>query len=584
MRLVTILSGRCGMVAGFALALTVATAAPVTLAQSAPKATEEEVDAAVRLTTPAIPADATFQPNWDSLKRNGVPQWLADAKFGIMMHWGLYSSTSTHNEWDEKYIYGSNAAIARQFSKNFGPLDQFGYLDVLDPQKGPNATGAAAYAAAGGTYSPFTAARFDPKEWAMLFKAAGAKYVTVSAEHHDGFALWNSKVTPFNTVNFGPHRDLVGAICDAVRAQGMKFGVQNHEIENYDFIAQGVQSGPVGPGVSHTAGDLIVPNDFAGTLTYVDKNGTSHTLKRSDFYRPDLRASTDSNDALTHFLVDWYQRSVELIDQYHPDSLYFDNGINPRVLDPLKQKLAAYYFNQALTWPGKPQVTIAAKQKAYLSGATEDYEKRIPTSIQDEPFQTEETMTNGSAWDYTLLGGKNSGFNTRTATFVHYIAHIASLNGSLVLNFAPEPDGTIPTAEQDVFKDIGKWLSANGDGIYGTHPWIHFAEGSSSVSAHSSADFRFSTKGSTLYAIMMGWPSGGSTAAIHSLGKHDLPRSEISGIKLLGYGPVKFVQNAGALTISLPDQKELAAPEYAYTFAVEGSNLQIPAPHNNLHH
>jgi len=576
MRQVTILIRQSVAVLSFAfaLAMAMAIAAPMALAQSAPKATAAEVEAAMSL-TPPIPADAPFQPTWDSLKKNGVPQWLADAKFGIMMHWGLYSSTSTHNEWDLKNIYGSNVGIARQFTNNFGPRDQFGYLDVLDPKKGPNSTGAAAYKSAGGEYEPFTAAHFDPKAWATLFKESGAKYVTISAQHHDNFSLWNSKVNPFNTVNFGPHQDLVGVLGDAVRAQGLNFGVQNHGIENYDFMAQVVQSGPVGPGVSHTSGDLITPNDFAGTLTYVGKDGKPQTINRIAYYRPDLKKYTDGNDALTHFLVDWYQRNVELIDQYHPDSLYFDNGINPRALDPLKEKLAAYYFNQALTWPGKPQVTMAAKARAYPTGGTEDYEKRIPTSIQEFPFQSEETITNGSAWDYTLLGGNNSGFNARPATYVHYIAQCASLNGGLILNFAPEPDGTIPAPEQTVFKGIGSWLAVNGDGIYGTHNWTHFAEGSNSAGAHTSADFRFTAKGSTLYAIMMAWPTNGSTATIHSLGKHDLPGSEISGVKLLGYGPVKFTQDAGSLTITLPDQKQLAAPDYAYTFQVEGSNLQV---------
>ncbi len=363
-------------------------------AQAAPNATADEVTAATNLSA-AIPANAVYQPNWTSLQQNSVPQWLSDAKFGIMMHWGLYSSTATHNEWDEKYINGANSGISDQFTTNFGPRNTFGYLDVLDPTKGPNATGAAAYNAAGSAYEPFTASNFNPNAWAALFNASAEKYVTMTAEHHDGFALWDSQVTPFNTANFGPHQDLVGELSTAVRAVGLKFGIQNHEIENYSFVAQNVSSGPVGPGITHAGGSLTTPNDFAGTLTYVDKNNVTQVLNRSDFYRPDLKTFTDGNDAMTHFLDDWYQRNVELINNYHPDMIWFDNGINPRVLDPLKQKVAAYYYNQALAWAGSPQVTISGKQDSYLGGATEDYEKTIPTSIQALPFQTEETITNG---------------------------------------------------------------------------------------------------------------------------------------------------------------------------------------------
>jgi len=547
-----------------------------TLAQNAPNATDQEVSAAVGLSAP-IPANAVYQPNWSSLSENSVPQWLSDAKFGIMMHWGLYSSTATHNEWDLKYISGANSSISDQFTTNFGPRNTFGYLDVLDPTKGPNATGAAAYTAAGSAYEPFTASNFDPTAWAALFKAAGAKYVTISAQHHDGFSLWNSKVNPFNTVNFGPHQDLVGELSDAVHAAGLKFGVQNHEMENYDFVAQ-VSTGPVGPGVSHTGGSLTTPNDFGGTMTYVDSNKVTHVLNRSDFYRPDLKTYTDGNDALTHFLDDWYQRNVELIDDYHPDMIWYDNGINPRVLDPLKEKIAAYYYNQARTWSGSPQVTIAAKSDAYLGGATEDYEKTIPTSIQPTPFEVEETLTNGSAWGYVELGGSNDGTNTDVATFVHDLVHITSLNGTLLLNISPKADGTILPEQQTDLLGIGSWLSANGNAIYGTHPWIKFSEGSTSSSAHTSSDFRFTENGPTLYAIMMGWPTSGTTATIQSLGTNNLPGVHISSVDLLGYGNVSFTLGSTDLTINLPSESKLADPNYAFAFQINGSNLEVPEP------
>jgi alpha-L-fucosidase len=550
--------------------LVVLSLAGIAHAQSAPKATPAQVQAAVALSS-GIPTNATYQPNWDSLAKNGVPKWMEEARFGIMMHWGLYSSTSTHNEWDLKYIYGANAGIAQQFTTNFGPRDKFGYLDVLDPTMGPNETGAAAYKAAGGSYEPFTAAKFDPTAWAALFKESGAKYVTMSGQHHDNFATWNSQVTPFNTVNFGPHRDLIGDLCTAVRAAGMKFGIQNHGIENYDFMAQGVNGGPVGPGVKYSTGNLVTPNDFDGTLSYTDKDHVTHTLKRSDYYRPDLRTYADGKDALTHFLDDWYKRNVELIDNYHPDLLYFDNGINPRVLDPLKQKLAAYYFNQALTWEGKPQVTMAAKQKAYPSGRTEDYEKTMPNQIQAAAFQSEETLTNGSSWDYDLLGGKNSGFNTNAGTFVHDIAHLSAMNGNLILNISPKPDGTIPDEEVKVLRQIGAWLAVNGKAIYATHPWTKFAEGSTSAAAHTSSDFRFTVNGTNLYAIMMGWPSDGATATIRSLGDTSLSGHHISGVNLLGFGKVSFSQEADGLKITLPKQSELADPNYAYAFEIDGA-------------
>ncbi len=197
-----------------------------------------------------------------------------------MMHWGIYSAPAKHNEWDLKYMYGANAGIATWFTQNFGPRDKFGYLDFLDPEsKALPGTPAAAY------YKPFTAAKFDPDKWAVLFKEAGAKYVTMTAEHHDGFALWDSQVTPFNVVNLGPKRDLVGDLGAAVRRQQLHFGIQDHGIENYTFVSQ------VGAGITS-------PNDFDRTI----KTKDGKEVKRSDYYRPDLIQYTQGNtDQLTRF-------------------------------------------------------------------------------------------------------------------------------------------------------------------------------------------------------------------------------------------------------------------------------------------
>jgi alpha-L-fucosidase len=145
------------------------------------------------------------------------------------------------------------------------------------------------------------------------------------------------------------------------------------------------------------------------------------------------------------------------------------------------------------------------------------------------------------------------------------------MNGNLILNISPKPDGTIPDEEVKVLRQIGAWLAVNGKAIYATHPWTKFAEGSTSAAAHTSSDFRFTVNGTNLYAIMMGWPSDGATATIRSLGDTSLSGHHISGVNLLGFGKVSFSQEADGLKITLPKQSELADPNYAYAFEIDGA-------------
>jgi alpha-L-fucosidase len=460
------------------------------LAQSGPDTTLEIVTraAAAGMTIPPGP----FAPTWDSLKTNyQAPAWFRDAKFGIFMHWGLYAVPAHASEWYAKHMYG-NPPITRWHTEKYGPPDKFGYKDFIPK---------------------FTCDKFNPDDWAKLFKQAGAKVVIPTAIHHDGFALWDSRVNPWNARKMGPRRDLLGDLAKAVRQQGLKFGVSHHGIEHFTFIQP----------TKGLATDLDDPQ-WAGFYSVADR----------------------SDAACEKFLSNWVAENVELIDQYQPDILWFDNGVNPRVFDPLKLKVAAYYYNRASEW-GKA-VSLSTKDRAYLAGSILDFERsgRAPKELTDFVWQVDEPVL-------YRFGYTEGSPIAKAASLVRLLIESTSKNGGLLLNISPKADGTIPEDQQNLLLQIGAWLEVNGEAIYGTRPWKSFAEGK----------VRFTTKGKTLYAIFIGWP--GEQALIPALasGKHP----KIEKVNLLGHkGALAFAQDETGLEVTLPVEKPC---DFAFSLKIE---------------
>jgi alpha-L-fucosidase len=541
-------------------------------AQSGPPVTPEIVAAAAAAKTPVAPGPV--QPTWDSIRANySVPQWFIDAKFGITMHWGLFSVPAYHNEWYEKYMYsaapsaGVDHSFAGWHAQNFGPPDNFGYKDFIPL---------------------FTAKDFNADDVAELVKESGAKYFAPTVEHHDGFSLWNSATNPFNAFNMGPHRDLVGEMAVATRKVGLKFGVASHNIEHYTFIHPP-------PGVKT---DLDDP-------------------KFANFYW------TNHSDArLQEFLQDWVLKSMELIDQYQPDIFWYDNGINSRDYDPLKLKVAAYYYNRALQWH-KP-VTLLTKDSAFLAGSVLEFEKlnpRGPTQILKGIWDAEEPI--GSTWGYSTANPVET--FRGAGSVINELCTILSMNGNLLLNLSPTGTGAINDAQRTALKEVGKWLAVNGEAVYGTHNWIVDGEGftplpprspqmrrpeaaaaaameqgpTAGVAAPGTATprpprapnadvsaqgpkpvvYRFTVKGENLYAIAQSWP--GDTAVITSLAKGklldgQLPQGKIKTVTLLGSpGKLKFTQDAEGLKIKLPAERPC---DYAFAFKITGLKMNPAGP------
>jgi alpha-L-fucosidase len=462
-----------------------------------PHATPEQVRGAIEMAKiPAVPG--AVQETWQSVADNyEVPGWLVDGKLGIFIHFGLYSIPAHGSEWYEKFMYGDRA-IRDWHIKTFGPLDQFGYKDFIPK---------------------FTLPAFDPNQWAEVFKASGAAWVMPTAEHHDGYSLWDSKANPFNSVKTGPHRDFVGELGKAVRAHGMKFGVTNHTIEHYDFIET----------------DKI-PADMKTDL---------NTPGYENFYWVN-----HSDERLTQFMAQWLAKNIELIDQCQPDLIWYDNGLNHRVFDPLKLKVAAYYYNKARQW-GKP-VTFTGKGTCWIAGGVQDFEGmgRVARELTDFPWMVHESLA--GTWGY--VEGKTRAGNPRT--MIEWLVEVVSKNGVLALNVAPKGDGSIPEDQQQCLRAIGRWLKVNGEAIYGTRPWVKSGEGALRLQRgqrYSAKEIRFTTKGSVLYAILMAWPEDGRMV-VTSL-PAGAPTGKPTEVILLGSdAKLEFTQDAEGLKIQLPPQ------------------------------
>jgi alpha-L-fucosidase len=478
-----------------------------------PAATPSIVAAAEHAIAKPIPA-GPFAPTWESLEKNyRTPSWFEDAKFGIFMHWGVFSVAAHHNEWYEKHMYG---AEAQWHAEHFGPQEKFGYKDLI-PR--------------------FTAAKWDPDAWAALFEKSGAHVVMEMGEHHDNFALWDSEVTPFNAKRMGPHRDLVGDLAAAVRKQGLRVAISNHGVENFTFIAP---THELRQRLQAANADLFDP-------------------AWAQFYN----VADRSDAAMTRFLTDWVNRNIELIDKYRPDMLWFDNGANLRVLDPLKLRIAAYYYNRARQW-GK-EVSLSTKFNAYAPsnddtkqiGSIIDFEKvgvRSPAAIRPGLWMVDDAIGSNS-WGYI------EGLRIATAdTILGRLIDTVSKGGFYMLNISPMADGVIPQDQQDVLLKIGAWLSANGEAIYGTRPWTKFME-------NGPPSWHFTTKGQTLYAIASAWP--GTEATIASLATGN---GKVDSVTLLGNaGALAFTQDEHGLKIKLPADR---SGNIAWAFKITGSILR----------
>jgi alpha-L-fucosidase len=468
--------------------------------------------------------DGPFRPYWESLQNFQAPTWYEDAKFGIFIHWGLYSVPAFANEWYSRNMYQPASPEFKHQVAKYGPQNKFGYKDFIPM---------------------FKAEHFDAKAWARLFREAGAKYVVPVAEHHDGFPMYDSNLTDWCAGKMGPKRDLLGELATAVRAEGLHLGASSHRAEHDWFFDGGRQFDS----------DVSDPR-------YAAFYGPAHPRLVKPGYED--RVYEDWTYISREFLDDWLARTAEIVEKYHPDLVYFDWWINQPSFRSRLAEFAAFYYNQgAKSGTG---AIINYKYDAFEEhSATLDVERGQLSDIRPLHWQTDTSISNAS-WGYI------EGDTFKSPEFiVHLLADVVSKNGDLLLNVGPRPDGTIPDPVQQVLHEVGGWLKVNGEAIYGTRPWTRYGEGPTVVESgafhekdakpYTAEDFRFTTKGETLYAIELGWPLDGR-ATIHSLGGKALKGQQIQGVNLLGSdAKIEWHQDGDGLHVQLPPQP---VGKYAY--------------------
>ena len=467
--------------------------------------------------------EGPFRPDWESLQKYEVPEWYKDAKFGIFIHWGVYSVPAFANEWYPRNMYREGSEEYKHHITTYGPPDKFGYKDFIPM---------------------FKAEHYDPAAWADLFRKAGARYVVPVAEHHDGFAMYDSGVSDWTAAKMGPHRDLIGDLGKAVRAAGLHFGISSHRVEHNFFL-----------GVGRT-----IPSDV-NDPQYAAFYGPAHTWLANPRGTP---LDNDFTYVSPAWANDWLARATELVEKYHPDIVYFDWWIGQPSIRPNLTRFAAFYYNTSLKYGDHVGVINYKDFAMQEHSGVLDLERGQLGDIRPLYWQTDTSISNRS-WGYI----KDDTF--KSAEFVvHQLIDIVSKNGNLLLNFGPRSDGTIPEQVQQVLLDVGAWLDVNGEAIYGTRPWRVYGEGPTKVAAgsfhdtdtanYTAEDFRFTTKGDVLYAIGLKWPSR-DEVVIHSLGQMPGTRP-VQTVTLLGNDArLQFEQRSDGLHLHLPAQ---APAKYAY--------------------
>lgn len=472
----------------------------------------------------AEPAKAPYDGSWESLQKMPVPGWFDDGKIGIFIHWGPYSAIGYRKgargyaEHVPKLIYQDAKHYYPYMQQRWGATPpEFGYKDIIPEFKAQN---------------------WNPDEWASLFEEVGAKYVVLTAEHHDGWANWDSDLTPWNAVDKGPKRDLVGDLGKAVRAKGLKYAPSYHRERHTGFFAKELY--------------VVHSEPRADIAEEIKRNPEAAML-----YGPEF----SYNKA---FVDDYVARWKEIQEKYQPDMLWVDDfPIYTRDGNQVRKGVAKpeiQYFDDQV----RSMITdfmnngSARGQAVYVNNKGGN--RNWPDGVGCLEKDNLKLEVIGPKWQSCTTFGTSFGYlegdTYKTVQgVIHEMIEVISRNGNFLINIGPKADGTIPEPQVKRLRAMGDWLRINGAAIYGSRYW--------KVSEQKDEHLAFTTNGKALYAIKMQTPNKPFTIAA-TAGWSD---GQVKSIRLLGsQAKVKWQITSKGLEITPPTN--LGQSKDAWTFEI----------------
>ncbi|MCW0483026.1 alpha-L-fucosidase [Gaoshiqia sediminis] len=523
-------------------------------------------------------ADGPFEPTWESIEKNypGEPAWLREAKFGIWVHFGPQSAGES-GDWYARHLYKPSHLAYKNHVERYGHPSEVGYKEVLRDWN-PN--------------------KLDPTALTKIYEDAGARFLMIQGVHHDNYDLWNSRYHPWNSVNIGPKRDLIGEWAKACRAEEMHFGVTFHHEYTWWWWQTAF-------GCDIEGDKKGIPYD--GNLTLADGKG-----KWWEGYDPrllygiDLREYKGVKDAANSpwspppagifsnhlefakwYTTQWALRMMDVVEQYDPDFIYTDgtvqgpftgDGTGTGIKANAMPLVMADYYNRTLQKRGEVNTFSIVKFREKTNGTVNTEEFGVPANINtNQPWIAEAPVGD---WFYA------PNFTYDAGMMIRYIIEAIARDGNAALCISILPDGSLDDGSLKMLKEVGVWMRLNGEAVYGSHAWkipgegemvngkLKMLPGGKLERRHAdfkfaSQDFRFTIgKNGALYAFCMTVPKPGEQLRIKSLGTNtnylDKP---LKSVKLLGYqGKLKWKQEADGLTITCP---QLMAFATSVVFCIE---------------